>query len=324
MVHAIQLEHTGGPEILQWTDVTVPDPGPGEVHLRHTAVGLNYIDVYVRTGLYPVPAWPTGIGTEAAGEVVAIGADVHGLAPGDRVAYAGGPLGAYAQERIMPADRLVKLPATIDDQTAAAIMLQGMTVQYLIRRTFRVEADMTVLFHAAAGGVGLMACQWLKQLGATVIGTVGSAAKADLARTHGCHHVINYNEENFTDRVMEITGGKGVPVVYDSVGKDTFEGSLDALAPRGMLVTFGNASGKVPPFEPLRLSARSLYITRPTLFAYIATREELEATAADLFAVVAGGAVKPVIGQRYQLRDAAQAHRDLEARKTTGSTILLP
>lgn len=324
MVHAIQLQQTGGPEVLQWTEVSVPAPGPGEVHLRQAAVGLNYIDVYVRTGLYPVPSWPTGIGTEAAGEVVSIGAEVDGLAPGDRVAYATGPLGAYAQERIVPADRLLKLPAGIDDQTAAAIMLQGMTAQYLIRQTFRVEPGMTVLFHAAAGGVGLIACQWLNNLGATVIGTVGSPAKAELASAYGCHHVINYNQENFTDRVMEITDGKGVPVVYDSVGKDTFEGSLKALSRRGMMVTFGNASGKVPAFEPLRLSAGSLFITRPTLFGYVATREELEATAADLFSVVASGAVKPVIGQRYQLEDAAQAHRDLQARKTTGSTIMLP
>ncbi len=324
MVHAIQLPQAGGPEVLCWEDIPLPDPGPGEAHVRHRAVGLNYIDVYVRTGLYPVRQWPTGIGTEAAGEVVRVGADVTDFTPGDRVAYAGGPLGAYAEERILPAANLVKLPSHIDAETAAAIMLQGMTTQYLIRQTFRVEPGMTVLFHAAAGGVGLLACQWLNSLGATVIGTVGSAAKADLARDHGCHHVINYNQEDFTARVLEITGGKGVPVVYDGVGKDTFEGSLKALARRGMLVTFGNASGKVPPFEPLRLTAGSLYITRPTLFDYIATREELDATAADLFAVIGRGDVKPVIGQRYPLRDAAQAHRDLQARQTTGSTILLP
>ncbi|MHA1572330.1 MAG: quinone oxidoreductase family protein [Alphaproteobacteria bacterium] len=324
MAHAIRVQQSGGPDVLQWREVSVPEPGPGEVHLRQTAVGLNYIDIYVRTGLYPVPQWPTGIGGEAAGVVVSVGPNVSSFAPGDRVAYAGGPLGAYAQERVFPADRLVKLPPGLEETTAAAIMLQGMTVQYLIRQTFRVESGMTVLFHAAAGGVGLIACQWLNSLGVTVIGTVGSAAKAELAASNGCRHVINYNEENFTDRVMEITDGKGVPVVYDSVGTDTFEGSLSALARRGMLVTFGNASGKVPAFEPLRLSKGSLFITRPTLFDYVASREELDATAADLFSVVASGAVKPVLGQRYALRDAAQAHRDLEARKTTGSTILLP
>ena len=324
MVHAIQLQQAGGPEVLEWREVSVPEAGPGEVHLRHSAVGLNYIDVYVRTGLYPVPQWPTGIGGEAAGVVVSVGPGVSDFTPGDRVAYAGGPLGAYAEERVFPADRLIKLPDGLDEKTAAGILLQGMTVQYLIRQTFPVAAGMTVLFHAAAGGIGLIACQWLNSLGVTVIGTVGSAAKADLASTHGCHHTINYNEENFADRVMEITEGKGVPVVYDSVGKDTFEGSLSVLSPRGMLVTFGNASGKVPAFEPLRLSKGSLFITRPVLFDYIATRAELDATAADLFAVVGSGAVKPVLGQRYALRDAAQAHRDLEARKTTGSTILLP
>ncbi len=322
MVHAIRLQQAGGPEVLEWSEVSVPEPGPGEVHLKQSAIGLNFIDVYVRTGLYPVPAWPTGIGGEAAGIVVNVGADVEDFSPGDRVAYAGGPLGAYAEERIFPADRLVKLPSGLDETTAAAVMSQGMTVQYLIRQTFRVEAGMTVLFHAAAGGVGLIACQWLNSLGVTVIGTVSSAAKAQLARAHGCHHTINYTAENFADRVMEITDGKGVPVVYDSVGKDTFEGSLKTLSPRGMLVTFGNASGKVPAFEPLRLSKGSLFITRPVLFDYVATRAELDATAGDLFAVIASGAVKPVLGQRYPLRDAAQAHRDLEARKTTGSTIL--
>jgi NADPH2:quinone reductase len=325
MTHAIRIHQPGGPEALVWEEVEVGAPGPGEVRLAQIAVGLNYIDVYHRTGLYPVPALPTAIGMEAAATVEAVGDGVTELAPGDRVAYASGPPGAYAEARIMPAGRVVKLPEAIADQQAAAMMLQGMTVRYLLRRTYRVSAGETVLFHAAAGGVGLIACQWLKHLGATVIGTAGSEEKAALARAHGCDHTINYRSENFTERVRELTDGAGVPVVYDSVGKDTFEGSLDCLAPMGMMVSFGNSSGPVPPFDPGILSAKgSLYLTRPTLMTYTAKREDLVASAEDLFEVVGSGAVKIEVNQTYPLAEAAQAHRDLEARKTTGSTILLP
>ena len=324
MVKAIRIQEHGGPEVLRWADVKVGAPDPGEVRLRHIAVGLNYIDTYHRTGLYPV-ALPSGIGLEAAGVVEAVGEGVAGLAAGDRVAYAGGPVGAYAEARVMPTKPLVKLPDGIDDVQAAGMMLQGMTVSYLIRETFRVEAGMTVLWHAAAGGVGLIACQWLNNLGATVIGTVGSAEKAALAKAHGCHHTINYSQESFVERVKEITDGKGVPVVYDGVGKDTWDGSLDCLARRGMLVSFGNASGAVPPFAPGILSAKgSLFLTRPTLMNYTATRAELEATAGDLFAVVQSSAVKIEVRQTYPLAEAATAHTDLEGRKTTGSTVLLP
>jgi NADPH2:quinone reductase len=325
MVKAIRIHQPGGPEALVWEEVEVGAPGPGEVRLKQTAVGLNYIDVYHRTGLYPVPSLPSAIGLEAAGVVEAVGEGVADLAVGDRVAYAAPPVGAYAEARLMPADRLVKLPERIDDRQAAAMMLQGMTVQYLIRRTYRVQPGETVLFHAAAGGVGLIACQWLSRLGATVIGTVGSAEKAALARAHGCHHTINYREEDFVARVKEITDGAGVPVVYDSVGKDTFEGSLTCLRPFGLMVSFGNASGPVPPFELGRLAALgSLYITRPTLMTYTAQRADLENAAAELFDAVLTAAVKIEVNQTYPLAEAAQAHRDLEARKTTGSTILLP
>ena len=325
MTHAIRIHQPGGPEALVWEEVEVGAPGPGEVRLAQNAVGLNYIDVYHRTGLYPVPALPAAIGMEAAATVEAIGDGVTELAPGDRVAYASGPVGAYAEARIMPAGRVVKLPEAISDHQAAAMMLQGMTVRYLIRRTYRVSAGETVLFHAAAGGVGLIACQWLKHLGATVIGTVGSEEKAALARAHGCDHTINYRSDNFGERVRELTDGAGVPVVYDSVGKDTFEGSLDCLAPMGMMVSFGNASGPVPAFEPGILSAKgSLFLTRPSLIHYTAKREDLVASAEDLFEVVRSGAVKIEVNQTYPLAEAAQAHRDLEARKTTGSTILLP
>jgi len=325
MVKAIRIHQPGGPEALVWEEVEVGAPGPGEVRLKQTAVGLNYIDVYHRTGLYPVPSLPSAIGLEAAGVVEALGEGVADLAVGDRVAYASPPVGAYAEARLMPADRLVKLPERIDDRQAAAMMLQGMTVQYLIRRTYRVQPGETVLFHAAAGGVGLIACQWLSRLGATVIGTVGSAEKAALARAHGCHHTINYREEDFVARVKEITDGAGVPVVYDSVGKDTFEGSLTCLRPFGLMVSFGNASGPVPPFELGRLAALgSLYITRPTLMTYTAQRADLENAAAELFDAVLTAAVKIEVNQTYPLAEAAQAHRDLEARKTTGSTILLP
>ncbi len=325
MTHAIRIHQTGGPEVLTWETVELGTPGPGEARIQQSAVGLNYIDVYHRTGLYPVPALPTAIGMEAAGQVESVGEGVNDLRPGDRVAYAAPPVGAYAEARLMPADRLVKLPDGISDLQAAAMMLQGMTVQYLIRRTFRVSKGDTVLFHAAAGGVGLIACQWLKHLGATVIGTVGSDEKAELARAHGCDHPINYRTGNFVDRVREITDGAGVPVVYDSVGKDTFEGSLDCLAPLGMFVGFGNASGPVPPFNMGVLAQKgSLFVTRPTLMTYTAKRADLLASANELFDVVLSDAVKIEINQTYPLAETAQAHRDLEARKTTGSTVLLP
>jgi len=325
MVKAIRIHKPGGPDALVWDDVAVGAPGPGQVRLKQTAIGLNYIDVYHRTGLYPLPELPTPIGLEAAGVVEAVGEGVTELAVGDRVAYASPPLGAYAEARLMPADRLIKLPDQIDDRHAAAMMLQGMTVQYLIRRTYHVQPGQTVLFHAAAGGVGLIACQWLSRLGATVIGTVGSEEKAELARAHGCHHTINYREEDFVERVKEITEGAGVPVVYDSVGKDTFDGSLKCLRPFGLLALFGASSGPVPAFDLGRLAALgSLYITRPTLMTYNAQRADLENSAAELFDAVLTGAVKIEVNQTYPLKDAAQAHRDLEARKTTGSTVLLP
>ncbi len=324
MSKAIRIHQPGGPDAMRYEDVDVPDPAEGQAKLRQAAIGLNYIDVYHRTGLYPLEL-PSGIGLEGAGIVEAVGPGVSELAPGDRVAYASPPIGAYSSERLIPADRLVKVPDSIDERTAAAMMLQGMTVEYLIRRTFKVEPGMTVLFHAAAGGVGLIACQWLKHLGATVIGTVGSEAKAELARAHGCDHPILYNTEDVAARVREITGGAGVPVVYDSVGKTTFEASLNSLAPRGMLVSFGNASGPVAPFEPGILAQKgSLYFTRPTLMTYNADRADLVASANALFDVVGSGAVKIEVNQEYPLAEAAQAHRDLEARKTTGSTILLP
>ncbi|MEZ5648884.1 MAG: quinone oxidoreductase [Alphaproteobacteria bacterium] len=321
---AIRFDRTGGPEVLRFDTMEIDAPGPGEVLLRQTAIGLNFIDVYHRTGLYPVPL-PSGLGLEGAGVIEAVGPDVTDMKPGDRVAYAGGALGSYATMRVMPVDRLVVLPAAIKEQVAAAMMLQGMTVAYLIRRTFRVEKGMTVLFHAAAGGVGLIACQWLSALGVTVIGTVGSEEKAALAKAHGCHHPILYRQEDVAARVREITAGAGVPVVYDSVGKDTWEGSLDSLSPRGMMVSFGNASGPVPPISLGILSQKgSLYVTRPTLVHYTSTRSELQETAQALFDVVVSGKVKIEVRQTYPLAAAATAHRDLEARKTTGSTVLLP
>jgi NADPH2:quinone reductase len=325
MTKAIRIHAPGGPEALSYDDIDLSAPGEGEVQLRQTAIGLNYIDVYHRTGLYPVPALPAVIGLEAAGVVESIGPGVTELAVGDRVAYANPPLGAYAQARNMPAHRLVKVPDAISDEQAAAIMLQGMTVEYLIRRTYAVKAGDTVLFHAAAGGVGLMACQWLNHLGVTVIGTVGSEAKAELAKANGCHHTILYKSEDIAARVREITDGAGVPVVYDSVGKDTFDASIDSLSPLGLFVTFGSASGPVPPVDPGLLSKKgSLFMTRPTLMTYTAKREDMVKSAEALFDVVQSGAVKIAINQRYALSEAAQAHRDLEARKTTGSTILLP
>ncbi len=323
MPRAIRVHSYGGPDEMRWESVDVPPPGRGEVSLRQTAVGLNYIDVYHRTGLYPQPSLPFTLGTEGAGEVTALGEGVSGLSVGDRVAYAG-PMGAYAEARNISADRVVKLPPEIDDKTAAAMMLQGMTTRYLLRKTYEVGPDTVMLFHAAAGGVGLIACQWAAALGAMIIGTAGSSEKAALARAHGCTHVINYREEDFVERVREITGGALCDVVYDSVGKDTYPGSLDCLKRRGLWVSFGNASGKVPPVDIGILAAKgSLFLTRPSLAAYIAMREELEETASDLFDVVASGKVKINVNQTYPLRDAAQAHRDLEARRTTGSTVLL-
>ena len=325
MTKAIRIHETGGAEVLRYEDVEVGRPGPGEVRLKQSAIGLNFIDVYLRSGLYPLPSLPCVIGLEAAGTVEEVGAGVGDIAPGDRVAYASPPPGAYAEERLMPADRLVALPDEISDRQAAAMMLQGMTVEYLIRRTYRVEPGDTVLFHAAAGGVGLIACQWLNHLGATVIGTVGSAEKAALAKAHGCHHTINYREEDFAARVKEITEGAGVPAVYDSIGQATFEASLDCLRPRGVMVSYGNASGPVTAFNPGILAQKgSLYLTRPTLFTYTASRSDLLATAEALFDVVRAGAVKIEINQTYPLAEAAQAQQDLEARKTTGSTIFLP
>ncbi|WP_420345873.1 quinone oxidoreductase family protein [Pelagibius sp.] len=325
MTKAVRIHEPGGPDALVYEDVEVPAPGAGEVLIEQTACGLNYIDVYHRNGLYPLAALPAVIGMEGAGTVAAVGDGVTAFQPGDRVAYADAPPGAYAEARLMPWHRLVKLPDAISDQQAAAMMLQGMTVEYLVRRTYAVQPGDTVLFHAAAGGVGLIACQWLNHLGATVIGTVGSEEKAALAKAHGCHHTINYREEDFTARVRELTGGAGVPVVYDSIGKDTFEGSLDCLKPRGLMVSFGNASGPVPPFNPAILGQKgSLYLTRPSLMTYNAQREELETSAAALFEVVTSGKVKIEVNQTYPLSETAQAHSDLEARKTTGSTVLLP
>jgi len=324
MTHAIRIHQNGGPDVLRWEALDVPAPGPGEVRLRQTAVGLNYIDVYFRTGLYAAPTMPFTPGLEGAGVVEATGEGVTTLKVGDRVAYASAPIGAYAEARLMPSDRLVKVPDGISDQQAAAMMLQGMTTQYLVRRTYKVQAGETILVHAAAGGVGLMLCQWAKHLGATVIGTVSSEEKAALARANGCDHPVIYTREDFQSRVMEITNGQKVPVVYDSVGVDTFAKSLDCLAPLGMMVLFGQASGPVPPFELGTLAAKgSLFITRPTLFSYTAKREDLVSTADELFDVVGKGVVKIAVNQTYALADAAQAHRDLEARKTTGSTVLL-
>jgi len=323
MTHAVRIHSNGGPEVLQWEKVEVPDPNAGDVVVRQIAAGLNFIDVYFRTGLYKVPAFPSAIGNEGAGVVEAVGDGVTEVAVGDRVAYCMS-LGSYTQRRLIPAKQLVKIPKGISEQQAAAVMLKGCTVQYLIRQTYPVQKGETVLFHAAAGGCGLIACQWLKHLGVRVIGTVGTAEKAELAKSHGCDHPIVYTEDNFVDRVKELTDGRGVPVVYDSVGKDTFNDSLECLQPRGLMVSFGNASGAVEPFAPALLAAKgSLFLTRPTLATYTATRADLEKTSADLFGVLSSGAVSVEVNQTYPLENAAQAHRDLEARKTTGSTILL-
>ena len=324
MTKAMRIYQTGGPEVLRWEDVSVGEPGPGQIRIRHTAIGLNFLDTYHRSGVYPLPL-PSGIGSEGAGVVTAVGQGVKEFKKGDRVAYASPPVGAYSEERLMPADRVVKIPAGISDRTAAAMMLKGMTAQYLIRRTYKVKKGETVLFHAAAGGVGLIACQWLKALGVKVIGTVGSKEKAALAKKHGCTWPIVYTEEDFLEAVKKITKGKGVPVVYDGVGKAVFTKSLDALSPRGLIVNFGNASGVVDPVPPGILAAKgSIYLTRPTLVTHVATRKDLVATANDLFKMVKSGKVKIRIDQEYALKDAARAHVDLESRRTTGSTVLIP
>ncbi len=324
MPKAIQIDNPGPPSAMVWRDVAVGRPGPGEVRLRHKAVGLNYIDVYHRTGLYQMPL-PLTLGMEAAGVVEELGADVADLAVGNRVAYATAPLGAYSEERLIPAGRVVKLPDGIDDRTGAAMMLQGMTVRYLLRETYKVAAGDTILIHAAAGGVGLILCQWAKALGATVIGTVGSDAKADLAAANGCDHPIVYTRQDFVEEVKKITGEEGLPVVYDSVGKDSFDGSLDCLRPRGLMVSFGNASGPIGSFDPAILAAKgSLYLTRPSLPHYTASRAQLLETAGDLIRMVESGSVRIAVNQTYPLAEAARAHRDLEARETTGSTVLIP
>jgi len=322
MPHAIRFHQSGGPDVLKWEEVPVGKPGPGEARVRHTAVGVNFVDIYIRSGMYPSSS-PSGLGTEAAGRVEEIGPGVTEVKVGDRVAYAGGPLGAYSEERVMPADRLVVLPDGISDQQGAAMMLKGLTTQYLIRQIFKVGKGDTILFHAAAGGVGLIACQWAKSLGATVIGTVGSDAKAALAKAHGCDHPVVYTRDSFVEQVGRITQGAKLPVVFDSVGKDTFMQSLDCLRPHGMMVSFGQASGAIGPVD-LGIFAQkgSLFFTRPTLNTYAAKRADLLAMADDLFNVVRSGAVKIEIGQTVPLRDAAQAHRDLAGRKTTGSTVL--
>ena len=324
MTHAIRLHRHGGPGVLAWEAVDVPEPGPGEVRVRQSAVGLNYIDTYHRTGLYPVEA-PHGLGLEAAGTIEAVGEGVSGLAVGDRIAYGAGPLGAYAEARCLPAGRVVPLPDAVDDETAAAAMLKGMTVRYLVRETFRVEPGMTVLWHAAAGGVGLIACQWLASMDVTVIGTASSEEKRALARENGCTHAVGYDRDEIAAKVREVTNGRGVPVVYDGVGAETLDASLDALAPRGLLATFGNASGPVSSFDLGRLSAGgSLYVTRPTLMTYVAEDEALRANASEVLEMIASGRVRVPVNQRYALSNAAEAHRALEARETTGSTVLLP
>ncbi len=321
---AVCIHQPGGPEVLRWEEYPVGDLQEGDIRVRHTAVGLNFIDTYMRSGIYTVPDLPRPIGLEAAGVVEELGPDVSGLNVGDRVAYASPPPGAYSQARRMPADRVVKVPQSVTDEQAAAIMLKGMTAEYLLRRTFRVEPGMTVLFHSAAGGVGLIACQWLKALGATVIGTVGTEEKAELARAHGCDYPILFDQVDWVEQVKDITNGEGVPVVYDSVGKTTFAKSVQCLAMHGMVVLFGQSSGPIDPVDPAVLAAGSYYLTRPTLMTYTAQREDLEASAAALFDVVGNGQVRIEINQRYALAEAEQAHRDLEGRKTTGSTLLIP
>jgi NADPH:quinone reductase len=324
MAHAIRFHTAGGPDALVYDEVTLAEPAAGEARIRHTAIGVNYIDTYHRGGLYPLPL-PSGLGTEAAGIVVSVGSGVTDVAPGDRVGYCTSGVGAYSTERNVPADKLIKLPDGIDDRTAASMMLKGLTVQYLFRQTHRLQQGETILFHAAAGGVGLIACQWARALGVTMIGTVGSDEKAELARSHGCAHTIVYTRENFVERVKVLTGGKGVPVVYDSIGKDTFPASLDCLQPRGLWVSFGNASGPIAAFNVGLLAQKgSLYVTRPTLFTYAGNPQALRAMAQELFDLVQQGKIKPDIRQTFALRDAADAHRALESRRTTGATVLLP
>ena len=321
---AIRFSKTGGPDVLAVEDIDLPAPAAGQVRVRHTVIGVNFIDTYQRSGLYPVPL-PSGLGLEAAGVVDALGDGVTTVKKGDRVGYCSGPIGAYAEANNVPADRVVKLPDGVSDEAAAASLLKGMTAQYLLKRTYAVQPGQTIVFHAAAGGVGLIAGQWAHHLGATVIGTVGSDDKIALAKANGCAHVLNTRTDEWAKRVRDITGGEGVPVVYDSIGKETWSGSLDCLAVRGMLVSFGNSSGAVPAFEPGILSARgSLYLTRPTLFNYTRTRKELQETADDLFAVIASGAVKIAVHQRFPLAQARQAHEALHSRATTGATVLLP
>ena len=324
MAHAVRIHANGGPEVMQFDEVSLGEPGPGEARVRHTAIGVNYIDTYHRSGLYPLTL-PSGLGNEAAGVVEAIGPGVEGIDIGDRVGSCTGPLGAYSTARNVPVERLVKLPAGVDDRSAAATMLKGLTVQYLFRQTVPLKGGETILFHAAAGGVGLIACQWARALGVTMIGTVGSDEKAALAREHGCTHTIVYTRENFVDRVKAITGGKGVPVVYDGIGKDTFPASLDCLSPRGMFVSYGNASGPIAAFNLGMLAQKgSLYATRPTLVTYAADRASLNAMASELFAMIVSGKIKADINQTFALKDAADAHRALQGRQTTGSTLLLP
>jgi len=323
MSKAVRYHKQGGPEVMQVDDVQVGDPGAGQVRIRHTAIGVNFVDTYQRSGLYPMQL-PAVAGNEGAGVVEAVGPGVKDLKKGDRVCYTGIP-GSYCEERLVPADRMVKLPKGISEEQAASMLLKGMTVHYLIFTTYKVKKGDTVLWHAAAGGVGLIACQWLKKLGVTTIGTVGSDDKAKLAKAHGCHHVINYSRENFVERVKEITKGKKLPVVYDAVGKSTWDGSLDCLQPRGLMVSFGNASGAVPPVNLGILSTKgSLYVTRPTLATHIASRADLVKRSKDLFEVVKSGKVKIETTARYKLADAQSAHRDLEGRKTTGSVVLVP
>ena len=324
MSRAIRIHTPGGPEAMKWEEVAVGDPGQGEARVRHTAVGVNYIDTYHRSGLYKVPL-PSGLGSEGAGVVEAVGAGVDGVKPGDRVAYCGGPLGSYSEARVMPAERLVKLPDGISDRVAATLMLKGLTTQYLFRQIYKLKAGDTILFHAAAGGVGLIACQWARALGVTMIGTVGSDEKAELAKANGCTHTIVYTRENFVERVKALTGGKGVPVVYDGIGKDTFPASLDCLVPRGLFVSYGNASGPVPPFDILLLSQKgSLMVTRPTLFTFANNRENIAAMSGEMFDLVKSGKIVSEPRQTVPLKDAADAHRALESRNTTGATILVP
>ena len=324
MPHAVRIHATGGPEVLTYEEVAVGNPGRGEARVRHTAIGVNFIDTYHRSGLYKLPL-PAGIGSEAAGIVESVGEGVDWVKPGDRVAYSGGPVGAYSEARVMPADRLVRIPDGVSDRVAATLMLKGLTVQYLFRQTRRLEAGDTILFHAAAGGVGLVACQWARALGVTMIGTVGSDEKAALAKAHGCTHTIVYTRENFVERVKEITGGKGVPVVYDSIGRETFPASLDCLQPRGLFVSFGSSSGPIPAFDIILLAQKgSLYATRPTLFTYAAARADLVAMADEMFGLVAAGKIVSEPRQTFALKDAAGAHIALESRGTVGATVLLP